>query len=359
MSSESNYSRLERLLHRLAFDYAAVQLTAADIETSMFGGQYRHIAVERPVFITSLPRAGTTLVLQMLTEVAALATHTYRDMPLVLAPLLWDRLSTRFRKPADLRERAHGDGMLVGYDSAEAFEEVVWKAFWPEKYEADRIHLWAADEDATEFRDFFLDHMRKIIALRSGGDATPRRYVSKNNANIARVSLLKRMFPDAVIVVPIRDPIAQASSLRRQHRRFLALHKEDPFSKRYMSDIGHLEFGELHRPLAFPGMDQVKRQYSTDSLDYWIAYCSKAFAEVREHADEVMFLSYERLCETGTSGLRVLARAIGFDDASFAESKAADFHAPRETSEDRAAISTKVRDEAYAVYEDVLARSIL
>lgn len=345
------------MLHRLAFDHSAVQLTAADIEAAMFGRQFRKIAVDRPVFVTSLPRAGTTLVLQMLTDVAALATHTYRDMPLVLAPLLWNRLSTAFRKPADLKERAHGDGMLVGYDSAEAFEEVIWKTFWPEKYEADRILLWSADDDASEFRDVFLDHMRKIIALRSGSEG-PRRYVSKNNANIARVSLLRRMFPDALIVVPIRDPIAQASSLRRQHRRFLALHKQDPFSKRYMSDIGHLEFGELHRPIAFPGMEEVRARYSTDSLDYWLAYCAKAFAAVREHADAVMFLSYERLCQTGPAGLRVLTRAIGFDDASI-ESTASDFHAPRETSEDVTAISDAVRKEAYDVYEDVLRRSIL
>ena len=28
-------------------------------------------------------------------------------------------------------ERAHGDGMTIGYDSHEAFEEVLWRAFWP------------------------------------------------------------------------------------------------------------------------------------------------------------------------------------------------------------------------------------
>src|SRR5439155_5123580 len=172
----------------------------ADIEATMYGSRYRNIAVQKPVFVTSLPRAGTTLVLQMLTDVAALATHKYRDMPFVLAPVLWETLSRGFRRPSELRERAHGDGVLVGYDSAEAFEEVLWKTFWPQKYKNDRIELWAPNESADEFRDFFREHMQKIIALRSAGESRQRRYVSKNNANVARIGLLRRLFPDSIFV---------------------------------------------------------------------------------------------------------------------------------------------------------------
>src|SRR5206468_10876896 len=117
LSARSNYSLLDRMLHRLAFGSSAVQLTAADVEATMYGSRYRNIVVQKPVFVTSIPRAGTTLVLQMLTDVASLATHKYRDMPFVLAPVLWETLSRGFRRPSELRERAHGDGMLVGYDS--------------------------------------------------------------------------------------------------------------------------------------------------------------------------------------------------------------------------------------------------
>ena len=92
-------------------------------------------------------------------------------MPFVSAPLLWDTLSGRFRKTAVLKERAHGDGMAVGYDSPEAFEEVIWRIFWPEKFGRDRISLWSEDEEAEEFRQFFIEHMQKMIALRSKGEA--------------------------------------------------------------------------------------------------------------------------------------------------------------------------------------------
>jgi len=86
------------------------------------------VEVEAPIFITSLPRAGTTILLAALNSVPQLATHLYRDMPFVMAPLLWSRLSGRFRKQAVLQERAHGDGIAIGYDSPEAFEEVIWRS---------------------------------------------------------------------------------------------------------------------------------------------------------------------------------------------------------------------------------------
>jgi hypothetical protein len=112
-----NYSVLDRLLHRIAFSTPSIQLTAADIEKSVFGSVYETFVAAKPIFITSLPRAGTTLMLEVLHRFPSLATHTYRDMPFVMAPILWSRLSIAFRQGAESIERAHGDGMQFGYDS--------------------------------------------------------------------------------------------------------------------------------------------------------------------------------------------------------------------------------------------------
>ena len=71
----------------------------------------------------------------------------------------------------------------------------------------------------------------------------PCRYVSKNNANVARLPLLTEMFPDCSLVIALRRPSAHAASLLRQHENFLRLHKEDPFTKACMRDIGHLRPG--------------------------------------------------------------------------------------------------------------------
>ena len=61
------------------------------------------------------------------------------------------------------------------------------------------------------------NHIKKIIALRSGSAGKSLRYISKNNLNIARLGYLLRLFPDARIVIPFRDPIQHAASLLKQH----------------------------------------------------------------------------------------------------------------------------------------------
>jgi hypothetical protein len=293
---ELNYSRLDRLLHRLAFAGNAVQFTAADIERAMYSASYKAVRGERPIFVTSLPRAGTTLMLEVLYRFPSLASHVYRDMPFVMAPVLWSHLSGSFRRPQELRERAHGDGMQVGYDSPEAFEEILWRAFWPEKYHDDRIDLWTRGDQLSEARDFFLEHMKKIIALRRPDRPDDGRYVSKNNGNVARLDLIRVMFPDAKILVPIRRPVEHARSLLNQHRRFLEMQRETPFVRRYMGDIGHYEFGSLHRPIAFPGFEALKGAHTPLELNYWIGYWIAAFEHVLARKEHLILASYEDCC---------------------------------------------------------------
>lgn len=357
MSEEPNYSPLDRALHRLAFGSPALQDTAADVEGMLFGERYRHLVVDRPIFVTSLPRAGTTLVLELLARVPRIATHTYRDMPFVLAPILWNALSRSFRRPSDLKERAHGDGMAVGYDSPEAFEEILWRQFWPQKFGRDSIALWTAEETQPGFAEAFYDHIRKILALRAG-DATGARYASKNNANIARIGLLRRLFPDGIILVPVRDPVGQAVSLLQQHRRFGELHARDAFSRQYMGDIGHYEFGELHRPIAFEGLDRLRDRYRPDTLDYWVAYWECAFEHVLAERRSVVLLSYETLCASGPKLMPALAERLAIAPDALVTALGDRMRAPREPRADATVADADLERRARALYHTLLESSV-
>jgi hypothetical protein len=309
---KSDYSAMDRAVHRLAFAAPFVQMTASDIEDSIFGNNITEIPDRPPIFITALPRAGTTVMLNALHDVPGVATHLYRDMPLVMAPLLWSRLSGSFGKEGTLKERAHRDGIQVGYDSPEAFEEVLWRAFWPGKYHDDRIALWSETDLSAEATAYFRRHFRKIVALRCGRKG---RYVSKNNGNIARLELIPAMFPDAAIIVPLRDPAEHAASLLRQHENFLDQHGRDPFMKRYMQDIGHLEFGELHRPVAFEGLEALAAGRTPRDPDYWLAYWIAAYRNVEAHRNGLHIVRQDML---GTDSARVMAElcaSIGLDAA--------------------------------------------
>ena len=80
-------------------------------------------------FVSGLARSGTTILLNAIYESDEFSSLSYKDMPFVLAPNLWSKLSFAIKKDIDLVERAHGDGIKVSTDSPEAFEEVFWMTF--------------------------------------------------------------------------------------------------------------------------------------------------------------------------------------------------------------------------------------
>jgi hypothetical protein len=131
-------------------------------------------------------------------------------------------------------------------------EEVIWLTFWKNHYKTDRIIPWEFEQNKA-FDDYFRSHMSKIIFLRRPKLAGFARYISKNNANIARTSVLRRLFPDSEIVVSFRNPLHHAKSLLQQHLNFLSIHETDAFAAEYMKSIGHYDFGKNLCPIDFDG----------------------------------------------------------------------------------------------------------
>jgi len=326
-----NYPMLDRILHRIAFQTPSAQLAMADIEDQLFAKPLARCVAERPVFITGLPRAGTTMLLECCAGMQEFASHCYRDMPFVLTPCLWNRFSARFRRRDALQERAHGDGVLINSDSPEALEEVVWQTFWRKHYHQDRILPWRAEESKTadEFADFFRSHMRKIIYVRRDAH-NGARYLSKNNLNIARTSLLRRLFPDAVILVPFREPLQHAQSLLRQHRNFLEIHRKDPFASDYMRAIGHYDFGENLRPVDFDGWFDRRESEHPDALGFWLEYWVATYRHLLDQEDaEIHFLDYDAMCAQPERGLQLAAELIGCREPSSLLAAAGQIHPAR------------------------------
>lgn len=346
------YSGLDKLLHHIAFKTYAAHLPLADIETRMFAGELAACSGDRPVFITAMPRAGTTLMLECCAGLPDFASHCYRDMPFILTPCLWSRFSSAFKKEAGRSwQRAHGDGMLITLDSPEALEEVIWKTFWPRQYRADRITPWA-NQDHPDFQEFFTAHMRKIILLRRGADAPPARYLSKNNFNIARIPLLRRMFPDSVIIIPFREPLGHASSLVEQHRNFLGIHRQDPFAAAYMLGIGHFDFGRNLRPVDFHGWLDQRTGKDALQLDFWLEYWIAGYEYLLAAREStVHFFNYETFCQAPGASLRILGEAIAARQPERLVGAAADIRPVRQRTIATEAIPPRLLHKAAAVYE--------
>jgi hypothetical protein len=260
------YSRIEQWLHWLALEPRATRQLAFELEC-----QYAldaAVPADGAVYVCGLARSGTTILLRALAHLDTFRSLTYRDMPFVLSPNLWRRLAAVAQRAPAPAERAHGDGIVVDFDSPEAFEEVYWRTFCEQPADSATFgRVVPSAESLSGFADY-----RALIA-NPRGSGTRRRYLSKNNNNLTRLNELARD-PTAVILIPYRDPVACARSLHRQHRHFCAAQASNAFTRRYMGWLGHHEFGLDHKPFDFaaPRMNAALVPGQPDYwLDYWIA----------------------------------------------------------------------------------------
>lgn len=355
-AGHTHYSGPDRVFHYLAFASPAVLKAASRLEDRFLPGVARAPDAP-PIFVTSLARAGTTALLNALSAVPRIATHTYRDMPFLTAPVLWNRLTGGNRRAVAQRQRAHGDGMEIGLDSPEAFEEVLWKMFWPGKFAGPQIELWNFGDLDPRADRFMAQHMAKIIgaraAGRTGGADLPGRYCSKNNANIARLEYLARAFPGCRIVIPVRRPESHAASLLRQHRNFVQLQRADDFVRRYMRDIGHFEFGLIHKPIGFAGFEPER--YDRDTPDYWLYYWLCANRAIVAAAGDHMIVTQDDLRADPQRTMAALCAAIEVDPGTI------DFPGYFRPGPDNAptdAYDPALRAQALAVYADLRARAL-
>ncbi len=333
MPFSNNYSFVDRALHYFAFGAPFVQKALCELENDLFKGELEHIASSDEVFITGLPRAGTTLVLELLYGTGEFETLTYRDMPFILAPLLWDKISGPLRKAGEKVERAHGDGMMVSFESPEAFDEVVWLAFLRRAIVNERTLSPVARGAVTEeLASALQGSVRKLLWRRASAGSIRSRYLSKNNANISRVEVLTELFPTARIVIVFRNPAAHIASLMKQHRRFLDEHAADAFSKRYMEWIGHYEFGANFRPINFSGWLDGQAVPSTPDAGFWLRYWNAAYGHALERRSaNVLFVDFDQLLQERDVTLGRLADALALAEKTKLVAAGARLRAPTTT----------------------------
>ncbi len=231
-----------------------------------------------------------------------LCSLTYRNMPFVLAPNLWGRMAPTRKTANTPIMRAHGDRILVDIDSPESLDEVFWRVFDASSYIGDtylRPHAPSA-----EIANKYIDYVSAIL----NADRYKRaRYLSKNNNNILRLETINLCFPNAIILIPFRDPVAHANSLLRQHQNFMKQQQESSFVQSYMTWLGHHEFGRDHRPFRFDELGRKRlAMHKPDSLAYWLEIWLQTYEWLEKTApSNALFICYEDLCNIPTTWQRL------------------------------------------------------
>ena len=313
------------LQSRFCATFAPLLKRIGDLETSVLGDELEGIEVRRPVYVTSLARAGTTIVTEMLERHPALTSHRYSDFPNVWTPYWRNYLlqKTRRETPA-LTERAHHDRIQVSNDSPEAVEEVLWMHFFPDWHQRTSSQVLTAAERKRPFDAFYRDHIRKLLAVRGA-----ERYLAKGNYNIARLGYLQSLYPDARFLVPLRDPRAHIASLMKQHKLFLQAHRQDPRVGLQLALAGHFEFGPRRRCVHFgdqAAFDAINSCWNEGrEVEGWARYWAATYQHLYRQlagseplADAVRLFRYEDLCNQSGAVIEALLEHCGLDATPFA-----------------------------------------
>ena len=267
----NKYSWLQQKLHQLALSSQFMREASFDLEKS-FSKTFEEY--DNHIFIAGLARSGTTILLNAIHKSHEFSSLTYRDMPFVMSPNFWSKFS-RNKKSNEFSERAHGDGIKVSMDSPEAFEEVFWMTFDKEE-----------DDCANKFELYV-----RLINQKY----QKKRYLSKNNQNIKRIEFITKVFPNAKILIPFRDPLQHANSLLTQHKRFIEVSKEDKFISKYMKWIGHTEFGSNYKPIYANDINFTDNLDINHWIEQWYLTYKNSFKSHYNNSN-VHFVSYENLC---------------------------------------------------------------
>lgn len=290
--SNTEYNGLSKFLHRLALKSKAIAETSFDIECSTAKGDISDFS-DKHVFVSGLARSGTTVLMTYLYETGIYRSLTYLDMPFVLMPNLWKKFSGSKKTPeSEYKERAHKDGILVGFDSPEAFEEVFWRIFCGKDFIFDnKLQLHDVSDDVIEK---FQKYIQNILLSRDSTDK--KRYLSKNNNNVLRFKYIQKAFPQSHIIIPFRDPLQHALSLMKQHEHFSEVQANDKFTLEYMTWLGHHEFGLNQKTFFLNDSDTFKEMesYKKTDINFWLLDWKNYYQYVNSnHTDNSLFLSNE------------------------------------------------------------------
>ncbi|UCH39226.1 MAG: sulfotransferase [Gammaproteobacteria bacterium] len=304
---------LDQVLHRLALESRVFRRFWFRRECERNGSAFD--PQRQNVFIAGLARAGSTALLDTLYNSGGFASTTYAMMPFVMAPSIARLIARLPRAAVAPAERAHGDAIEVGLDSPEALDGVFWNTFF------------AQDGDSIQPRDVPPGILREYAMFIENLllDADAGRYLSKMNQGLDRLGSLAAYFEQSVFLVPFRDPLQQALSLKRQHEHFSHL---SGYEKKYFDWLEHHEFGALHRRFSAETVPTGPAAYAASDLNYWLRQWYDGYTYLSKLAGlypNLLAVCYEHMAQSQSFWDNLSQRLkVDVSGAGFVDRKRAD-----------------------------------
>ena len=183
----NNYNFLVKLLHYSIIGNKIIPELLFDVENFLFKKKNKSIEMNHQIYVTGLARAGTTILLNTIYDTKKFASFTYRDMPFVISPNIWNIVS-KYLKSKKSIERKHNDKMMINLDSPEQFEEIFWNLKTSEKYIfKDHLRYHQIDNYNLDLYELFIKNC--LVKYKKFN------YLCKNNNSLLRIKSLINKFP--------------------------------------------------------------------------------------------------------------------------------------------------------------------
>ncbi|UCG00663.1 MAG: sulfotransferase [Candidatus Heimdallarchaeota archaeon] len=284
--------------------------------------------IDRPIYVTGLARAGTTITLEMLNKHPDVAAHRYLHMVLPYSPHWTQNIADYTPIMKSPVERLHKDRIAVTRDSPEAVEEIFWQRFFKNTHDETKSNILDTTTQNPQFERFYSDHLKKLLINRNAS-----RYIAKNNYNVARMEYLQKLFPDVKFIIIIRNPFDHIASLAKQDGILKELEHNDPRLLDWTKLIGHREFGTAKVCINFnnPKIVQKIRAFWKRKETYiegWAVYWAEAYSYIHKTlqrntnlAKASLMVRYEDLCEESEATINKIIDHIEVDPKKFRKIK--------------------------------------
>ena len=244
----------------------------SDIEEGLY--DIKNIKIENPIFICGMPRSGTTFITHLLDASGYFSSFKYKYLPFYTIPIFWNYFNRFFYFAKKNSKRIHGDNINVGLDSADSFEEIIWKNNL-DNYNEKGFWSHISDQNDKNLIVKLESYIKKVVKL-----GNKRNYISKNNNNAFRIKYLLKKFPSSKILFVIRNPIDLAYSSAKVHLKFLKLHNFNFNFSEELKELGHLEFGYYRKLFS---NNQIEKKIEKNIKFKIIKFYLKGYQEFLEY----------------------------------------------------------------------------
>lgn len=300
--SDSSYPLIAYYIAKFLNRINPVLLFLDKIETLFLSRRISNCNDENPIYITGLARAGTTIILEMLSKHPDVATHRYIHIPMSYLPYIWTKFARKTKIFLDPVERIHNDGIMVNRESPEALEEVFWRQFFKGAHRETISNVLDRNVSNSSFEKFYRNHISKMLLTQKKS-----RYLTKNNYNVTRMEYILKIFPKSKFLLIIRNPIDHIASLIKQNKLFEKIGVEDPRLEHLTQLIGHYEFGRTRKCInvgdheMIENLSKIWLKNSNDEKAwamYWASiysFVSNLLRKNKKLADATLIVRYDDL----------------------------------------------------------------